>query len=372
MGAPPEAIKDKHPHSCWYAGVFRALQKVTADQDLVIADWLLRGAPGGFSLPVPPGPYFPRCTDTPGAEVSDLLAAAKNHPSFDDSYGEATPPGLALALETAARGYAKLYPNREAAEAVHGPMHPAPLGNVRRLKPDGLSWKSRLILDLRANRANTLASLLERVVLPRGIDHARDLAQLLAHVPADTPEEVVVTMILDHADAFHEVPLAPQEVGFCCADLGAEGFLVFWGMGFGGRAFPLTFGRVSSFVGRATQAMFHQNVARLQTYVDDPILSVRGSPQFSPEVFDVTILLWLLMGASLSWKKGSTSSTGWHTWIGIAFSTDGPNAIMEITSQFKDTLIQGLSPLRAGRGHISATQARRIVGQAQRLAQVVP
>ena len=27
LGGPPGAIHEKHPHSCWHAGVFRALQK---------------------------------------------------------------------------------------------------------------------------------------------------------------------------------------------------------------------------------------------------------------------------------------------------------------------------------------------------------
>ena len=119
----------------------------------------------------------------------------------------------------------------------------------------------------------------------------------------------------------HEVPLAPAEIPYCCADLGSERFLLFLGLGFGGRGFPLVFGRVASFVGRVTQAMFHPDIARLQTYVDDPILSVSGTPTQAQPIFDITILLWLLMGASLSWEKGVLSSNS-HTWIGIEYSLE--------------------------------------------------
>ena len=66
----------------------------------------------------------------------------------------------------------------------------------------------------------------------------------------------VTSMVWDYRDAFHQIPLAAD------------------GMGFGGRAFPLVFGRVISFIARATQAMLHPNVARPQTYVDDPVMSV--------------------------------------------------------------------------------------------------
>ena len=60
-----------------------------------------------------------------------------------------------------------------------------------------------MILDLKTNGCNALVQLLERVVLPRSIDHARDLAQLSAG------EWDVVSMILDHAGTFHEIPLHP-------------------------------------------------------------------------------------------------------------------------------------------------------------------
>ena len=111
-------------------------------------------------------------------------------------------------------------------------------------------------------------------------------------------------MILDHADALREFPLAPEEVVFCCADRGPDGFLVLLGMGFGGRAFPFAVGRAPSFVGRASQAMLHPYAARrLQAYVDDPIQSVRDSFSLTQAVFDATILLWLLLGVNLSLEK---------------------------------------------------------------------
>ena len=187
LEAIPSAITDQHPHSCWHSGVFKALLLATHDEDLVLADWLLHGAPGGFSQSVPPGPYFPPASDPPGASIDDLLVATRNHPSFEDTFGESISPGRALALDTAKRGFARLFPDRASAEAAYGPMHPAPIGNARRLKADGVHWKNRLILDLRASQANRLVCLLERVVLPREIDHARDLAQLLESIPPKRP-----------------------------------------------------------------------------------------------------------------------------------------------------------------------------------------
>ena len=70
------------------------------------------------------------------------------------------------------------FPSNAAAEAISGSMFPAPLGNIRKRKADGLSWKDRLILNLKASMASRLVELWARVVLPRSIDHARGMAQL--------------------------------------------------------------------------------------------------------------------------------------------------------------------------------------------------
>ena len=152
-------------------------------------------------------------------------------------------------------------------------------------------------------------------------------------------------MVLYYRDAFHQTPLAPEEINLCCADLGDSGCLAFYGMGFGGRAFPLVLGRIISFIARATQAMLHPNVARLQAYVDDPVMSPMAPPDRASPVFDTAILLWLLLGADLSWEKG-TVATETHTWIGIDFHTVGAETIMDITPKFKETLIESLEPLR--------------------------
>ena len=45
---------------------------------------------------------------------------------------------------------------------------------------------------------------------------------------------------------------------------------------------------------------------------------------------------------------------------------------MQITPEFKATLADSLAPLSVGAGHASLGQARKVVGQAQRLAQVIP
>ena len=82
-------------------------------------------------------------------------------------------------------GFALLFTDAAAAERyLGGRVHPAPLGNVSKVKPDG-TRKHRVIQDLRANRVNDSVTLPERQVLPRGVDHAIDVALLLDEAVED-------------------------------------------------------------------------------------------------------------------------------------------------------------------------------------------
>ena len=84
---------------------------------------------------------------------------------------------------------------------------------MTKAKPDG-SLKHRLVQDLRFNRVNELTRLQERQVLPRGEDHAADLA--FAADWSGTGAEGVSVLILDFTDAFMSVPLLPGEMQYSC------------------------------------------------------------------------------------------------------------------------------------------------------------
>ena len=77
--------------------------------------------------------------------------------------------------------------------------------------------KYRLIQDQRINFVNSAVSLPERQVLPRPIDHARDLGLLLEGL---RPDEELTTLILDFKDAFMSIPLHFDEWRFNCAEIG--------------------------------------------------------------------------------------------------------------------------------------------------------
>ena len=366
LGISSQQGKARHPRTEWRAGLVEKVQELTGDPDTAVASWLRWGAPAGFSKQVPAGPWFPRVEGAAAYSEAELLSATVNHPSFYEAHGERVAPGKRLALAAAQAGFGVLYPDRQAAERAVGQTHPAPLGNLRKPRAGGGGFKDRLILDLKWTRSNGLVIIRERAVLPRGLDHALDLAQLRAK------RRRVKTLVLDLVDAFHWIPLHPDEVRFCAADLDEDGFIVFTGMGFGGRAFPLVFARVVSVVSRTTQALFDEDCARLQFFVDDPALSAAGDDEETTEIFDLAIMWWLVLGARLSWVKGAVSE-GVHRWIGIEYSfTEAGDAVMEIPADYAAKVLADLEPLARSSGSVALSDARRAVGRAQRVAQVVP
>ena len=121
--------------------------------------------------------------------------------------------------------------------------------------------KHRLIQDMRHNFVNDCAAVPERQVLPRFLDHARDLAEASAMAgETGSWEQWVETLILDFRRAFMSVPVAADERRYnCClvespvrrsrqpldATEPEEGTFIVWNvLGFGGRTYPLLYARV--------------------------------------------------------------------------------------------------------------------------------
>ena len=101
-----------------------------------------------------------------------------NRPSFGLTHGDdPEPPGLAILAGYYEKGYAERYSSIFEAEQQHGTLIISRLGTLSKFKPDG-SLKHRITQDLRRGGANILAGMLERIVLPRPIDHGWDLYSL--------------------------------------------------------------------------------------------------------------------------------------------------------------------------------------------------
>ena len=329
LDLPERIARLKHEASPWRHGLLASIIIMSKDSDNEVWGWLCHGAPMGLACDILPGGHFPKSDDQASMSIDtlDKLPGKEvNHASFHEnpeSSGAAEdPPSWQLLREQVDSGFAMLFESRSAAEAYLGAKaHPAPLGCVSKQKEDG-SWKHRLIQDLRANQVNAAVVLPERQVLPRGIDHGRDLAVLADEAVSD---EVVETLILDFKDAFMSIPIRTEERRFNCAntefdltrnrealyaDEPSTGRFVVWRvLGFGGKPNPLVFARAASLASRTAQALLgpwdrdqrsddHSDLARgrLQVYVDDPVLSCVGTKEQVKKSMDIVLLWWMILG----------------------------------------------------------------------------
>ena len=177
--------------------------------------------------------------------------------------------------------------------------------------------KVRLIHDLRRSLVNALATIPERVVLPRILDA---VYSIIAAANAIENEEDVWIMVLDFKDAFKHLIVCEEERKYMAgqAELNGEwGYFSYLVLLFGAMGGPLLWGRVAAWLMRATTAMFERNEVNPQCFVDDPLLAVRGSKKQRTRLAACAILLWTGLNFRMSWKKGSWAQEA--KWIGATF-----------------------------------------------------
>ena len=394
LGLSAEVAALSHPASPWKFALVRKVLQLAGDPDLHIADWLEHGTPVGIREEIKPAGLLPLISESPSITPEQLQDRAQwkhNHPSFDTPEGESFPAHLLL-NELVDQGFAYIFTDASAAAEFLGTSPvPSPMGDVVKIKPDG-SIKHRLIQDLRASAVNSASRVAERQVLPRFADHAADVAQF------SSSGEGVGVFVIDYKNAFMTLPLASAEMPFNTTaaphlvrrtrqpllpnEPEQGSFLVWRVLGFGGHTNPLTYSRVASFAARSAQALLCAAPssggvaeARIQLYVDDPAITLRGTAAQQRLAVDVLLLWWLVLGIPLAWEKGSFSDgIAEHEWIGVRFSSPAPGLCrMTIPDQLRSALfVLAQKFIEPKRKTASLKEAYNLCGRAGRLAQVVP
>ena len=139
-------------------------------------------------------------------------------------------------------------------EATVGKLVPSSVGVI--VKDDGRGKrKVRLVHDLRRSHINSHISYQERLVLPRLCDAIEDILNMLETRQA---HEQVCLVVLDVKDAFKQLHVRPSERKYLHR--------------------PISVGpSCGLIVGRLTQALIGPSEARLQIYMDDPFLCLKGT-----------------------------------------------------------------------------------------------
>lgn len=79
--------------------------------------------------------------------------------------------------------------------------------------------------------------------------------------------------------------------------------MVFWGMGFGGRALPLVYSRVASWFARASQTLMGTEETYIQLCMDDAAIVAGARLNLV-----LIVLLRLVFGRPVRWHKGELTT----------------------------------------------------------------
>eukprot|EP00435_Cladocopium_sp_Y103_P026909 s1056_g6.t1 len=160
----------------------------------------------------------------------------------------------------------------------------------------------RFIADMRRSGVNGMTFAEERIVLPRGTDFTKDILDL-----PELDQAEVELYTADFTDAFLNLPIDPERQ-FAVVLVGTDQFAAYRGVPFGLATAPLEWGRMSAWLGRATQALHPPWQHRLQIYVDDPAGVVAGSRAERDRIISKPLALWSALGARMPFIRQPNAS----------------------------------------------------------------
>eukprot|EP00435_Cladocopium_sp_Y103_P000377 s3357_g1.t1 len=300
-----------------------SLLKSSSDPEQDVQDWLKDGFPLGIEKELKVNAIFPVTEeDTKAVEMSrqfPLLTdwgevdQAENYKSFQDA-GEAA---LEELERVAAAGYAtKCHSWKEVVHSAGEGASLTKLGCIQKPKPGG-GVKTRLVVDCRRSGINGLMVIRQRVVLPRVSDVAGDWVSLVR----EDPHTPLCFAVVDFKDAFYQCRLAEAERKHVVVKAEGTTYFILEVVAFGLACGPLLWSRLAAALVRLAQAACW-DTARVQCYVDDPVLVVKGQDALARAVnLAVPLVVWQAIGCQLSWSKMQFGQS--VQWIGFFMTLAG-------------------------------------------------
>ena len=177
--------------------------------------------------------------------------------------------------------------------------------------------------------------------------------------------EAVEALVLDVSDAFWTLPLRTRERRYFVGKLRGH-FFCYLRLAQGSRGALLAWGRFIALMGRLAQAVVGTRAARLQIFVDDPILVVAGKFVERQEMIGLFIFV-------LRWNANSSWSNQWNSpvdttsndpvdWIGTSLQF-GSNGILATIKQEKRSELQKLIASTLRRNVVSSKFLQSLAGK---------
>eukprot|EP00929_Paragymnodinium_shiwhaense_P121177 TRINITY_DN93326_c0_g1_i1.p2 TRINITY_DN93326_c0_g1~~TRINITY_DN93326_c0_g1_i1.p2 ORF type:complete len:624 (-),score=62.32 TRINITY_DN93326_c0_g1_i1:111-1853(-) len=340
---------------------------MACDCDTDLPNWLEDGCPTGVACPIEPQGVFPsvNCPASAAGELEDLYnkaGACRNYASLYEHRAEV----LGEMNRLMQRGYVTRCDSwQEVVERFGNPVV-SKMAAVVKDKPDG-TRKVRLIIGMLRSGVNRHVKLQERVVLPRLCDAVSDIQALAASTCK--PSEELDQMVIDFEDAFHSLGVRREEMPFQVVKGFDQEYYVYETVVFGGGGSPLAWGRAAAFLGRSGQALFQEDEARLEIFVDDPWSVWRGCVDTRRRNKAILLLWWLALGLRLSWKKMSVGRI--LIWIGASLAVAPDRVVVAIPERYAEAVSAEAAELLGLRA-IPARRLRKLAGKTAWAGSIVP
>ena len=275
--------------------IFKILTAEAGDPDVHIHQWLTGNVPLGITAPIEPGVGVPLCPSPESwqGERSSTLSARVEADK--------------LLKKEVQSGYVQWCSNRAELEHWVGTLQLAKIAVLVK------GTKIRLIHDLRRNGTNARVTFRERLVLPRVDDLITAIMELLQR---QVSGEGLELLTLDFRDAFKQLHVVPSERPFL-AGAAMNGFFSYRTVLFGVGSGPNVWCRVAAWVMWSTQAWLGADRAQTNCFVDDPIITLRGTSIQRRRMAMEVLLWWTTLGLKLVYEKGSFGPDA--VWIGTHF-----------------------------------------------------
>eukprot|EP00435_Cladocopium_sp_Y103_P047858 s2395_g14.t1 len=346
------------------------------DPAVGVAEWLTQGAPAGINLDtsVLDG-VCPKVEEESDEGFFDLTT---DYGSFVNYAGvEENDEAYDTLQSYADKGYLAVFESLDDLQRHVGSKPTlSKIGCIIKQKTNhatGLvTTKTRIILDCKRSHVSKVAARTHKSVLPR----VSDAIQSTLAMQADCRDEDGVTfLIADVVDAFWLVPLHKSERKYFCAKLRGK-YFCFHRTAQGSRAAPLTFAAIIALASRWVQSVvstprhlgMRTEEARVQTYVDDPLVTIRGTPERQRRLTAVVLIAWMIMGFPIAVHKATLSNK--LTWIGVELSimTGGVEAVVP---QDKVIELSGMLEKMLQSNVVAKKTMRTVIGKAMSIASVL-
>ena len=359
-----EADKPRGPTG-WRWKLIEGITSTVGDKDVDIAGWLKGQTPLGINRDIPSRGVFPP-TDLTRAqqESAEYLVArgenreiSRNYGSFHDNEEESKQELKRLLKE----GHLEEIGEWKRVLQRWPSARATKIATLVKARPDGTN-KTRFIVDMLRSGVNGMATVGERIVLPRGVDLVKDVLDLR---PGHGDLEFLTA---DFSDAFLNLGIDEAERGNAVILLGENRYAAYRGVPFGLATAPLLWGRVAAWIGRASQAIHSQWQHRLQIYVDDPILYVKGDSHQRTHLMARTLALWAGLGAKIALHKVAKGPC--VKWIGANYKVLPRGVEVAIDKERISKLSEVVDTALQSKGLLK--DARSLAGELSWVAGVVP